>query len=81
MFHFEAGTAGWQILMMLVVLVALILANEVARRTKTGGIIIFGVIPAILTIYFVAIAIGAGVGDNWGIENQTYLYMNFYKPI
>lgn len=76
MFHFEAGTAGWQILMMLVVLVALILANEVARRTKTGGIVIFGVIPAILTIYFIAIAIGAGAGAEWALENQTHLYMN-----
>ena len=33
------------------------------------------VIPAILTVYFVAIAIGAKTGASWALNNQTYLYM------
>ncbi len=45
--------------MLLVVLLGLILLNEFARRTKAGGAIMFFVIPALLTVYFVAIAIGA----------------------
>ena len=38
-----------------IVLAGLILLNEFARRTKTGGLIMFGVVPIIVTIYLVAI--------------------------
>ena len=62
--------------MLLVVLVGLILFNEFARRTKAGGIITFFVIPVILTVYFVAIAIGARAGADWAVNNQTHVYMN-----
>ncbi|MBQ4189595.1 MAG: hypothetical protein II660_06375 [Bacteroidales bacterium] len=62
--------------MLLVVLIGLILLNEFARRTKTGGRIMFFVIPAILTVYFLAIAIGAASGAEWALKNQTYMYMN-----
>ena len=58
------------------VLAALILLNEVSRRTKAGGILMFFVIPAILTVYFIAIAVGAKTGASWALNNQTYLYMN-----
>ena len=40
------------------VFTGLVLANEFARRTKAGGIICFLVLPAALTVYFIAIAIG-----------------------
>ncbi len=36
----------------------------------------FGVVPAILTIYFVVIAVAAKSGAGWALQNQTYLYMN-----
>ena len=62
--------------MMLVVLAGLILWNEFARRTKMGGIITFLAIPLALTVYFVAIAIGARTGADWAVNNQTHLYMN-----
>ena len=55
---------------------ALILLNEVARRTKAGGTLMFFVIPAVLTVYFIAIAVGAKTGASWALKNQTYLYMN-----
>ena len=54
----------------------IILFNEFARRTKAGGIITFFVIPVILTVYFVAIAIGARSGAEWAVNNQTHVYMN-----
>ena len=76
MFNLSGGNAGWQILMVLVVLCGLILLNEVARRTKTGGIVVFGVVPGLLTIYFVVVAIAAGAGATWAVNNQTYMYMN-----
>lgn len=58
--------------MMLAVLIGLILFNEFARRTKWGGIITFGVIPMALTIYFLAIAIGAKTGAEWVVCNPTH---------
>ena len=70
----EHALAQWG--MLLVVLIGLILLNEFARRTKTGGRIMFFVIPAILTAYFLAIAIGAASGAQWALKNQTYMYMN-----
>lgn len=69
----EHALAQWG--MMLLVLVGLVLFNEFARRTKWGGAITFGVIPAILTAYFVAIAIGVKTGAEWALSNPTHLYM------
>ena len=62
---------GW-----LIVFAALILANEFARRSKAGGIICFLAIPGCLTIYFIAIAIGAANGQEWALNNPTHTEMN-----
>lgn len=51
LFHVYGENALPQWIAMLGVLAALILLNEVARRTKAGGIFMFFVIPAILTVY------------------------------
>lgn len=75
-FHVYGSQAIYQWLAMIGVLVGLILLNEFARRTKAGGIIMFFIIPIGLTIYFVAIAIGAKNGASWALNNQTYKYMN-----
>ena len=53
----------------------LLVANEFARRTKTGGIICFLIIPAILSVYFISIYIGAAVGADWALTNPTYAHM------
>lgn len=50
-------------------------ANEVARRSKTGGIVCFLGIPAVLTVYFIAIYVCAGMGMEWALDNPTYLHM------
>ena len=76
LFHVYGSEAIPQWIAMLGVLAALILLNEFARRTKAGGIIMFFVIPAVLTVYFLAIAVGAGMGAQWALENQTHVYMN-----
>ena len=75
-FHVYGANALAQWGMLIVVLLGLILLNEFARRTKTGGAIMFFAVPAILTAYFVAVAIGAATGAEWALKNQTYLYMN-----
>lgn len=74
--HVYGGNALYQWIAMLGVLLGLILLNEVARRTKQGGIVMFFVVPIILTIYFIAIAVSAGAGKEWALNNQTYQYMN-----
>ena len=76
LFHVYGAGAAAKWIAMLAVLVGLILLNEFARRTKTGGLLMFGVLPAALTVYFVVIAIAAGTGAEWALNNQTYLYMN-----
>ncbi len=72
LFQIYGSTAGTQLLGWVCVFVGLILLNEAARRTKFGGILIFGVILAILTVYFIAVQFGAFGGES----NQTYEYMN-----
>ena len=58
------------------VFVGLILANEFARRSKAGGIIMFAVVPAIVTVYCLALIIGVAQGQQWAIENPTTVYQN-----
>ena len=76
LFQIYGETAGFQLLGWLIVFVGLILANEFARRTKWGGITCFLVLPAALTIYFIAIYVGAAIGAEWALTNSTYVYMN-----
>ena len=76
LFHVYGGNALYQWGAMILVLVGLILLNEVARRTKLGGLIIFGAVPVVLTIYFIVVAACAAAGQTWAVENQTHVYMN-----
>ena len=62
LFQVYGDTAVYQWIGWVVVFLALIGFNEVARRTKAGGITCFLVIPAILTAYFIAIYAGAAAG-------------------
>ena len=55
LFQIYGDTAGWQLLGWVMVFVGLVVMNEIARRTKAGGIFCFFVLPAALTVYFIAI--------------------------
>ena len=66
------STAMTQLLGWVLVFAGLVILNEIGRRTKIGGIVLFVIIPAILTIYFIAIQAGLFGGHS----NQTYEYMN-----
>ncbi|MCF0140607.1 MAG: hypothetical protein HUJ78_01075 [Mogibacterium sp.] len=72
LFQIYGSTSGTQILGWVAVFVGLIVMNEIARRTKTGGIIVLVIIPTILLVYFIGIQFGAFGGHN----NPTYEYMN-----
>ena len=61
-----------QILAWVVVFVALILMNEIGRRTKIGGIVLFVVVPCVLAIYFIGMHFGVFGGD----ANPTMKYMD-----
>ena len=76
LFDHTIGTTGFQILGWVMVFVGLILANEFARRSKAGGIIMFAVVPAIVTAYCLALIIGVAQGQQWAIENPTTVYQN-----
>lgn len=76
LFDVYGDTAVFQWVGWVIVFVGLILMNEFARRTKAGGIICFLVVPAVLTAYFIAIAVGAASGASWALENPTYTDMN-----
>ena len=76
LFQIYGETAPYQLLGWLLVFVGLIVANEIARRTKWGGIACFLVLPAILTVYFISIYVGAAMGAEWALNNPTYVYMN-----
>lgn len=75
LFQIYGDGAMYQLLGWLMVFVALVLANEFARRSKIGGILCFLALPAVLTVYFIAIYVSAANGAEWALNNQTYLHM------
>ena len=75
LFQVYGENAMYQWLGWIMVFVSLIAANEVARRSKTGGIVCFLGIPAVLTVYFISIYVCAGMGMEWALDNPTYLHM------
>ena len=80
-FQIYGETAGWQLLGWLLVFAGLVIMNEIARRSKWGGIACFLVLPAVLSVYFIAIYIGAASGAEWALNNDTYVHMNSWFPI
>ena len=76
LFQLYGERAGFQLLGWLLVFLGLILTNEIARRSKKGGIFFFLVLPGVLTVYFIAVAVGASMGAQWALNNPTSLYMN-----
>ena len=75
-FHIYGDFSLYQLLGWVAVFAGLVICNEIARRSKAGGITFFFIIPAALTAYFVAIYIGAAAGAEWALNNPTYVYMN-----
>ena len=76
LFQIYGSASYWQLLGWVMVFVGLILVNEIARRTKLGGILTLVILPAALTVYFIAIYIGAANGASWALNNPTYVHMN-----
>ena len=75
LFQVHGENAMFQWLGWIMVFVGLIAANEIARRSKVGGIVCFLGVPAVLTVYFISIYVCAGMGMEWALNNPTYLHM------
>ena len=73
LFHIYGEMSLWQLLGWCLVFVGLVVANEIARRTKAGGIFCFVILPVALTIYFIVINIGA---KSFATDNPTIVQMN-----
>lgn len=76
LFQIYGANAGLQLIGWLLVFAGLVLANEIARRTKAGGIALLIALPCALTVYFIAIKVAAGAGAEWALNNQTHMYMD-----
>ena len=62
---------GW-----ILVFVGLIIANEIERRSRIGGLIFFVGLPILMTVYCIAIAVGVSQGAEWALTNPTHIYQN-----
>lgn len=76
LFDVWSSNTLWHWLGWAMVFVGLIVLNEVARRSKAGAIVIFGVCPVLMTIYCLAIIIGVALGQEWALTNPTHIYQN-----
>jgi len=76
LFQIYGERAGYQLIGWLLVFLALVVTNEIERRSKKGGLFFFIFLPAALTVYFIAIYAGAAMGAEWALNNPTYVYMN-----
>ena len=72
LFQLYSNHAAMQLIGWVLVFCGLILMNEIGRRTKTGGIVVFVVIPCILTVYFIL----AHLGMFGGASNPTVAFMD-----
>lgn len=76
LFQLYGDKAMYQLLGWVLVFAGLILTNEIARRTKKGGMFFFLAVPGALTVYFIVVAVAASMGAQWALNNPTYVYMN-----
>lgn len=76
LFQVYGSQSGWQFFGWILVFICLVVTNEIARRTRVGGLFFFVVLPIALTIYFIAIYVCAGQGQAWALHNPTYVHMN-----
>ena len=65
----------YQVIGWVLVFAGLIITNEIERRSKLGGYFFFLALPAALTVYFIAIYVGAAHGASWALNNPTYVHM------
>ena len=76
LFQIYGAFSAYKLLGWLAAFLGLVILNEIGRRTKFGGILIFVAVPLALTVYFIAIYAAAAKGAEWALNNPTYVHMN-----
>lgn len=76
LFQIYGAFSAYKLLGWLMAFLGLIILNEIGRRTKFGGILLFVILPLALTVYFIAIYAAAAKGAEWALTNPTYVHMN-----
>lgn len=76
LFQVYGENALFQWLGWVMVFLGLIVLNEVARRSKIGGIFMFGALPIAMTLYCIIVTAGAAGGAAWAVNNPTVLFQN-----
>ena len=76
LFQVYGDNSIYQVVGWVLVFLGLIITNEIQRRSKLGGYGFFVGILGALTVYFIAIYVGAAKGAQWALHNPTYIYMN-----
>ena len=76
LFQIYGAFSAYKLLGWLMAFLGLVILNEIGRRSKFGGILIFVAIPLALTVYFIAIYAAAAKGAEWALTNPTYVHMN-----
>ncbi len=80
LFQLYGSTVATQLLGWLLVFAGLILMNELGRRTKWGGVLVFFIIPAALTIYFIIAGIGANsYAKDWYVISHMNGWFHYAK--
>lgn len=67
-FQIYGETAGWQLLGWLLVFAGLVVMNEIARRSKAGGIACFLILPAALSVVLYRYLCRSSNGSRLGTE-------------
>ena len=75
-FQVYGDNSFYQFLGFTMVFIGLILANEFARGSVSGGFISFLGLPILVTIYLFIVNICAKLGFSWALNNSTYVRMN-----
>ena len=76
LFDVYGANAPFQWMGLIMVLAALIICNEFARRSKFGGCFMFFGVCAAMTVYCIAVEVGAAMGAEWALNNPTHTDMN-----
>lgn len=76
LFQVYGENALYQWLGWFLVFFGLIGLNEVARRTKVGGLFMFVALPIAMTVYCVVVTVAASMGLGWAANNPTVLFQN-----
>ena len=76
LFQVYGENALYQWLGWFLVFFGLIGLNEVARRTKVGGLFMFAALPIAMTVYCVVVTVAASMGLGWAANSPTVLFQN-----